>query len=173
MGTLVDSQRPWLWTQADLLWHSCLFPWLSALEPFTEGSGPAGFCSTPLAHGTLTDSCFSNGQAVVYQVLSPGLSVLCVSTQPPVFCKPASWPWIPPKGCHAAPGVLPSPKIARDSVILHLCEDIVRCKCLPQLLPGTSNLCKYFSWLHSPLQDTWVMKGQSWAGEGIWNKISF
>ena len=97
MGTLVDSQRPWLWTQADLLWHSCLFPWLSALEPFTEGSGPGGFCSTPLAHGTLTDSCLSNGQAVVYQVLSPGLSVLCVSTQPPVFCKPASWPWIPPK----------------------------------------------------------------------------
>ena len=58
----------------------------------------------------------------------------------------------------------PSPKIALDSVILHLCEDTVRCKGLPQLLPGTSNLCKYFSWLHSPLHSPnsiWVMKGQS------------
>lgn len=80
MGTLVDSQRPWLRTQAALLRHSWLLPWLSALEPFTEGPGPAGFCSIPLAHGTLMDSCLSNGQAVVYQVLSPSLSVLCVST---------------------------------------------------------------------------------------------
>ena len=165
MGTLVDSQKPWLCTQADLLRHSWLLPWLSVLEPFTEGSGPAGFCSIPLAHRTLPNSCLSNGQAVVYQVLPPGLSVLCLyptsrllqtslmimNATKRVPCCPRSPPTV----------IGPSPKIALDSVIPHLCEDMVRYKCWPQLLPGASNLCKCFSWQHSSLQDIWVMKGQS------------
>lgn len=178
MGTLVDSQRPWLWTQG---WSPVTFLSLSLVvcpRAFYWGLRPCcGLLQHSLAHGTLTVLALAMGRLLSTKSCLLAW-VCCVSASNLLsFVNQPHDHEYHQKRMPCCPRVLPllsNPKIALDSVILHLCEDIVRCKCLPQLLPGTSNLCKYFSWLHSLSPPRHELLKESVPELGrIWNKISF
>lgn len=145
--------------------------WLSVLEHLTSGVPSWGLrhCWLLLASpGPMGNPCIfvsEMGSSLAYEVLSPRPNVICGSTQTSAFYKPASCHECQQKHARLSQESShcswPVSRRALDSVILHLCEDMARCK----LPASVSSRHLQTLWLHYPLQHIWVMKEHSWARE--------